>query len=131
MHIRRTDQDLSIKESKTEYFVEKMKSLLETRKEVRFFLATDDEDEELMLQEIFGEKIITQKRKVFNRNSVEGMEAAIIDVLCLANCEFILGSFASVYSNFAAQYGNIDLYVPKETNENHNRWQRMYSSSKT
>ncbi len=40
----------------------------------------------------------------------EGGYSAIVDCLCLSMCNYILGSTTSVFSRFAAEYGEIRLY---------------------
>lgn len=111
VHVRRTDHNDSIRESTIDCFKEKMKEAIADSQEVRFFLATDDKEVERELGAMFQGRVFTYENKVWGRNSRSGMESAIIDFLCLSKCKYILGSFNSVFSNFAAMYGNTELIV--------------------
>lgn len=117
IHIRRTDHNVAIAGSKTEDFFRYIDKILEEDPATMFFLATDDEREENILREKYGEKIITMGDKSWGRDSSSGMKCGIIDMLCLSSCKFILGSCGSVYSRFAAEYGKIDLVICKENEE--------------
>lgn len=88
-----------------------MKEILKKAPETDFFLATDDRHEEERLKEIFGDRIITQKGKVWGRDTVGGMKAGIIDCLCLSSCDYILGSYTSVFSSFSAAYSDKQLII--------------------
>lgn len=111
VHIRRTDHDVAIKNSKTDSFIYKMKQCIAERPQICFFVATDDIQEEKNLCEVFGDRIIVQKNKVWGRDSKEGMISGLIDCLCLSRCEYILGSSTSVFSSFAAEYGDKKLII--------------------
>lgn len=113
VHIRRTDHNTAIAESRTEDFMREMDRILEEDPAAHFFLATDDPQEEEKLKERYGSKIITMEHKDWGRNSVSGMKCGIIDVLCLSQCRLILGSYTSVFSGFAARYGKCDLIICK------------------
>lgn len=113
IHIRRTDHNVAIKGSKTEDFIKRIDSIVEMDEEAKFFLATDDKREEAALIDRYGSKIITMGDKTWGRNSDDGMKSAIIDVLCLSQCKYILGSYTSVFSYFAAAYGHCDLVICK------------------
>ncbi|MCM1425522.1 MAG: hypothetical protein NC118_02850 [Eubacterium sp.] len=111
VHIRRTDHNVAIAESKTEDFIRYMDNIVKEDGTVSFFLATDDKQEENRLKQIYGSKIITVDEKVWGRDSREGMKAGIVDVLCLSQCIYMLGSYTSVFSRFASEYGKCDLIV--------------------
>lgn len=111
VHIRRTDHKVCIEKSKTEWFIENMNQYLAEDSSVCFFLATDDADEEKRLQTIFPEKIITNRSKSYGRDSLNGMQDAVVDLLCLSQCEVILGSCTSVFSKFGAEYGGKELIL--------------------
>ena len=111
VHVRRTDHQVSIKESTLDCFIEKMKESAAENNKVRFFLATDDKEVEKELCASFPGRIFTYRNKVWGRGSKSGMESAIVDLLCLSRCGYILGSSASVFSDFAAIYGNCELVV--------------------
>lgn len=88
-----------------------MKEIIADHETVRFFLATDDRDVENELSRVFPGRIYTYSNKTWGRNSRLGMESAIVDCLCLSRCDYILGSYQSVFSKFSTMYGNIELIV--------------------
>ena len=108
VHIRRTDHSICIRMSPLVLFLQKMDEMIERNSEIRFFLATDDEDTQKELINRYGNRIIIQK-KVWGRDSVNGMKSGIIDCLCLSRCSLVLGSCTSAFSEFAAKYGGIEL----------------------
>lgn len=115
IHIRRTDHDVCIEKSKTSIFVDKINEILNDDCKMKFFLATDDISEEMQLKKIFGDRLFSLNNKTFGRDSKSGMISGILDLLCLSKSNYILGSSGSVFSNFAAQYGNVNLFVADNT----------------
>ncbi len=111
VHIRRTDHGPATAGSPTERFVDSMKKAVEEDPQTCFFLATDDWEEQRRMEEIFGERILSQPDKVLSRSSKEGMHSSVIDALCLSQTRYILGSYASIFSRFAAAYGGIALKI--------------------
>lgn len=109
LHIRRTDHMAAIANSPIENFINAIRNELELNPELSFFLATDDKSQEELLISEFGDKIIVQKNKKWGRDDTSSMKSGIIDLLCLANCTKIYGSYTSAYSYFAAAYGKIKL----------------------
>lgn len=117
VHIRRTDHEVTIQESTTDMFIGKMNAILESQPDIKFFLATDDIKEEENLKRIYGDKIIVQEYKSWGRDNADEMQSGIIDCLCLSCCDYILGSFTSVFSSFAAQYGKKQLIICKKSDD--------------
>ena len=115
IHIRRTDHDVCIEKSKTSIFIDKINEILNNDSKMMFFLATDDISEEIQLKKIFGDRLFSLNNKTFGRDSKSGMISGMLDLLCLSKSNYILGSSGSVFSNFAAQYGNINLFVADNT----------------
>lgn len=114
VHIRRTDHVVSIANSKTDDFVEKMQEELNQNPDTRFFLATDDLTEEERIISIFGDKIIVQKNKDLRRSSKEGMHCSLIDLMCLAGGKCVIGSQRSIFSKVSARLNDIPLYIANE-----------------
>lgn len=108
VHIRRTDHKSCIENSPLELFVDKMDELIEQDKNVHFFLATDDKKTQEYLMAKYGCRIIVQN-KVWGRDTKKAMWGGILDCLCLSKCKVILGSCGSVFSNFAAKCGGIEM----------------------
>ena len=112
VHIRRTDHAEAIKHASVERYVELTEAELRKRPDVRFYLATDDQQVKNRLLGHFGaERIITAKTAL-DRGSQEGMEGAVVDLFALSRTEKIFGSYYSSYSEIAAELGNIELIIP-------------------
>lgn len=111
IHIRRTDHRPATEGSTTENFIRRMSEIAEADPETKFYVATDDWNEQKRLMDVFGDRILTNPEKVLTRSSREGMEDAVIDTLCLSQTEYILGSYASIFSRFSAEYGGIRLEI--------------------
>lgn len=116
IHIRRTDNEKSIKYSPTELFVKAMEEEIASNPYVTFYLATDDTCEEEYLKQIFGSRIFVYKKRSLNRNEQIGIEDALVDLTNLSRCGKIYGSYWSSFSETAAQWGQIDYkLLTKET----------------
>lgn len=113
IHIRRTDNNISIEESPLKLFVKKMYADLVEDKKTHYFLATDDPIVEKELLTLFPSNI-TITKKQFTRNSQEGIVGALVDMYCLAATNKIYGSYYSSFSSVAARIGNIPLLVIKK-----------------
>lgn len=59
------------------------------------------------------ENCVCVKEK-WGRSNSDEMESGITDCLCLSCCEYVLGFYMSVFSNFVARYGGRQLFVCKE-----------------
>lgn len=112
IHIRRTDNISSIKESPTELFIEEIKKEIERCNEANFYLASDSQEDKKILLDTFGSRIMTSERPA-DRNSVSGMQDALVEMYILANTTKILGSAKSSYSETAAQLSGIDCVILK------------------
>lgn len=108
VHIRRTDNIDAVEKSGTELFITRMQDEIQNNPEVGFFVASDSEQEKKRIQQLFGERIVTNENIVLRRDSKIGMQNAVIDLFLLANCKKILGSAQSSYSTMAATLGNIE-----------------------
>ena len=106
IHIRRTDNAIAIQKSPTNLFIKRMKEEIEREDTTRFFLATDSEEEKKTLQDIFGERIITSPHKA-DRNSVRGMQDAVVELYTLASTVHIIGCAGSTYAKTAAEIGKV------------------------
>jgi len=111
LHIRRTDHAGAIEKSPLSLFIEKMNEEISINDKTNFFLATDDKETERELIQLFGEKIIINSDKAFDRDSEKGVQDAYIDVACLSKTSKIYGSHASSFSETAAKMGGIKLII--------------------
>lgn len=112
IHIRQTDNSMSIKYSPVELFIAKIKATLEAKPTTKFFLATDDYNIKKLLKNKFSSSIITNDIEI-SRKTVEGMQNALTEMLALSKTREIWGSFYSSFSEAAATLGNIKLHQLK------------------
>ena len=111
VHIRRTDQVTSIAYSKTENFIDLMNREIAANPNVKFFLATDDKDEEALLRKTFPGRIVSNENRTLRRDSLDGMYDALLDLYCLSACKKIIGSYYSSFTDTAAALGNIPKLI--------------------
>ena len=111
VHIRRTDQVTSIAHSKTENFIALMEKEIQANPEVKFFLATDDKDEEALLRKTFPGRIISNENRTLRRDSLDGMYDALLDLYCLSACKKIIGSYCSSFTDTAAAISGIPKLI--------------------
>ena len=114
VHIRRTDNAVSMGKSTTEQFIAEMEKELTAHPETRFFLATDDQSEEELLRSRFPGKIISNQSRTIDRNSVAGMHDALLDLYCLAASDKIIGSYWSSFTDTAADMHGIEKIIAGE-----------------
>lgn len=112
IHIRRTDNILSIQNSPDELFVRLMREEINRDKDVRFYLASDSEDVKKKMFHEFSDKIITYDN-LLDRSTKAGVTDAYVELLLLSRCTKIYGSFGSTYSILASSLNGIQLYVVK------------------
>lgn len=103
VHIRRTDNEKAILASPFSSFLTRLE------KEDGFFIvATDDLDVRAELLDKFEGRVWFPSQ-IVNRNTVEGIQEAMIDFLALSSCRRILGSMHSSFNEMAALYGSCTL----------------------
>lgn len=109
VHIRRTDHEEAIRNSPLELFVSRMGQEMEEQ-DADFYVTTDDREVEKLLKERFpAERLIFYEGKRIDRDSREGIEDALIDMLALSRCSRILGSYQSTFSLIPSIMGGIPL----------------------
>lgn len=111
VHIRRTDNAISMGKSSTEAFIEEMNKELSTHPETVFYLATDDRQEEARLRSLFPGRIISNQNRSLSRDSVEGIQDALLDLYCLANTDKLIGSYWSSFTDIAADMYQIEKVI--------------------
>ena len=109
VHIRRTDSPLSEKWSPIPAFIECMNREIEKNHRIKFFVATDSPAVEGQIKKIYGERIISHKKKTFDRSTPLAIKDALIDLYCLSECQKLLGSYWSSFSETAAQLKGIEF----------------------
>lgn len=106
LHIRRTDNAMSIQYSPLSLFEAQIESNLREDPSHRFFLASDDALTKKVLQEKYGSCILTRSH-VAARNDANGVLDAVIDLFLLSSCEKIYGSYYSSFTQTAAFIGDV------------------------
>lgn len=110
IHVRRTDNVISIKNSPLELFIKEMDKEIEKDINTCFYIASDSLDEKRRLINRYKERIITSMEQP-QRNTQKGIVDALIELCCLSKTEKIYGSAYSTFSVLAAQLGSIELKV--------------------
>jgi hypothetical protein len=111
VHIRRSDLEESIATSPTELFIQEMREEIAREPETRFFLATDDREEEERMGDLFGDRIIIFKKETRSRQELVAIGDAVVDLYCLASTSRIIGSNGSSFTEVAARLGQIPLTI--------------------
>ncbi|TSD65871.1 hypothetical protein FFF34_000280 [Inquilinus sp. KBS0705] len=114
VHIRRTDNKQAIQNSPISLFIAQMHKELEQQNATKFFLCTDDIAVQDTMKAEFGDKVLIHHKEVIDRNSVKGIQDALIDMYCLAKTSKILGSYWSSFSEVAAKLYNTPLQTIKQ-----------------
>ena len=114
IHIRRTDNKKSVLFSPTELFVERIDQEITENKNVKFYLATDDLNEERFMKQRYGDRIICYPKTSLDRNNPQAIKEALIDLYHLSKCSKIFASYYSSFSDVAAMWGNIHKEVIKK-----------------
>ena len=112
VHIRRNDNRESIFYSPTELFVKLMKEEININNETNFYLASDSVVVKQELIREFKDRIITVCEDT-ERNSIKGIQAALVDIYSLSRTKKILGSYFSSFSETAAHISGIELKTIK------------------
>ena len=114
IHIRRTDHIEAIKNSPLELFKEKIEAEIAGNSQVKFYVASDDISVIKELKGEYGKRILSYDSKVLDRNSLEGIRDAYVEMIILSRCTKIYGSFNSTFSKMASCIGHIPLIVVKK-----------------
>lgn len=110
IHIRRTDNVSSIKNSPLELFTEEMDKELAADRDVLFYVASDSLEEKRKLVDRYKEHIITSFEQP-QRNTPKGIIDAMVDLCALSRTEKIYGSSHSSFSELSARLTGIELKV--------------------
>lgn len=108
MHIRRTDNIDSIRNSPTEKFLETADRELKQNPDTMIFLATDDEAIKEIFRNRYSDHVITPKAKA-SRDSLAGIRDGIVDMWTLAATDMIYGSYGSSFSVMASNIGGVEV----------------------
>jgi hypothetical protein len=111
LHIRRAENEKSRNYSPTELFIAAIQEEIKDDPAVRFFLATDSEEEEAFLTGKFNGRLLVHSKQSLRRDGPTAIRDAVIDLYCLAACRKIYGSFWSSFSETAQRLGSAELHV--------------------
>jgi len=110
IHIRRGDNIHSIRKNDVDDYFSFMDSEIATEPETRFYLATDSVEVKKEMTNRYGDRMLYHDA-VLERDSVQGMKDAVVDLWCLGLTKRIIGSYYSSYSEIAAEMGGIELTI--------------------
>jgi hypothetical protein len=113
IHIRRTDNIASIQQSPIELFIAEMRVAIATNVRANFYLASDSIPDKERLKELFGQRIITSDQAA-DRNSLEGMQNALVELWLLSKTKRIIGSAQSSFSETAAEISGIECRIVRK-----------------
>jgi len=118
VHIRRTDlaitaadgtkkkMDSLLSLSRYVDTLRKLTNLAPGIKGISYFVATDDVEAEKIMRTSFEDgKVFAYPKTAWSRSSVAGIQQALVDVLLLANCPVLVGTYYSSYSETAKLIG--------------------------
>ena len=110
VHVRRTDNVASIKESPLELFYEQIDRERAAHADLKVYLATDSEEVKRQMRLRYGDMILLASQQA-RRDSVEGIKDGVAEMYTLARTRRIYGSYGSSYSEMAAEIGRVPLVV--------------------
>jgi hypothetical protein len=116
LHIRRTDNVASIKQSPDELFENAIRQEIQGNENSIFFLATDDAATEQHFISLFGPEKILSYPKNFGRDNVTAIQDAVVDWTLLGKCSKLYCSFYSSFSETAAAVSKAETIVCKVNN---------------
>lgn len=108
IHIRRTDNTVAIEHSPLYLFEEAVDREIHINPDACFYLATDDPETKRYMMNKYGGRIICSDQEA-TRNSVKGMKEGLVEMLTLASCSKIYGTYWSSFSEAAAMLGDTTL----------------------
>mmetsp|Transcript_28064 Transcript_28064/g.87397 ORF Transcript_28064/g.87397 Transcript_28064/m.87397 type:complete len:692 (+) Transcript_28064:330-2405(+) len=112
VHIRRTDHWEACTFSPEDLFIERMDELSSAAEgKQAFFLATDSPELEEQLRRRYGDRLSVLPKRTLDRATPEGIEDAFADLLTLAQCSELVGSFESTFSRTASLFQCAPLTV--------------------
>ena len=114
VHVRRSDNKEAISHSPNEGFVEQLNAEIKADDKLKFFLATDEPSVEAELEKEFPGRIVTHKKSSLDRNDPKAIRDAVIDLLSLASCRKVIGSYYSSFSRTAADINGLDRVTIRE-----------------
>lgn len=110
VHVRRTDNVMSIEHSPLELFFERLDREQKEHDDLRIYLATDSEEVKEQMKERYRGQLVCLPRKA-DRGTTEGIRDGIMEMILLSRTVKIYGSYHSSFSELAAELGSVPLSV--------------------
>lgn len=110
VHVRRGDNIKSTEISSLDAFCTQMDHALEADAEAKFYISTDSAEVADQLKKKYSEAAIYFQSS-YQRNKPRAIQLALIDFIMLANASAIIGSYWSSFSEEAANYHGVPLYI--------------------
>lgn len=112
VHIRRTDNSVSIQSSPIESFYKKIDAVIEQDGNETIYVASDDNTAiKQMLDRYPLMNVVYLKDVERSRDSKKGIIDAAVELYILANCKAIVGSYYSSFTDTAADINGIKKYL--------------------
>ena len=114
IHIRRGDINTLVDYTP----IDKFTNIIEQNTDKTIYLSTDDINVENILTSKYS-NLFTHKKNNYDNNgntlrtNTSGIQDALIDMLMLSRTSQIYGSYYSSFSEYAANFGNIPLFIVK------------------
>ena len=115
IHIRRSDNRMAIRFSPLTAFRKRVDTLLDKGEANGLFLCTDDERVRDFFQKTYGQRLMT-RHIVLNRNTLQGIRDAVVDLWCLSHTDRLLGSYYSSFSETASDLSGKPIEIIREEN---------------
>lgn len=113
IHIRRTDNSMSIEHSPVSLFQQQVESIIADNRNSKIFLATDDQQVKKHFSTLFPNNIIINPVQA-SRTTKAGMVDAAAELYILSKSNRLYGSYWSSFTEAAAMHGNIPLTIIKK-----------------
>lgn len=114
VHIRRTDNIVSISSSPDELFYSAIDEEIHKNPSVTIYLATDSDNVKKEFKVRYGDRLFASD-SVSCRKSFAGISEAVAEMYTLSKMNKIYGSWGSTYSEVAAALGDIPLVMLRKT----------------
>jgi len=111
VHIRTSDFDPYQTHGPLDKWVATLKSIHDADASVKFFVASNSQPVEEVLENELPTCIVRQKDKSYARDDPEGVRHALVDLYCLASCKRLLGSHHSSFTDTAREIGRIPCEI--------------------
>jgi hypothetical protein len=102
VHVRRGDFRRPYRPAQNDaHFFAAMDAVLRDRPDARFVLATDSSETERLFIDRYRARIVSHPKPTRARDQAEAIRDALVDLLLLARCGHIIGTYSSTFSEVA------------------------------